>query len=132
MEHRWGKRSTVNVAATLHLACGTAARGRIVNVSLSGAFVLTEVRIPLFSRVVVELELGVPGYSCRQFVPGYVVREALGGFGLEWNEFSPSAIENIRPGGVARLAADVEPNLQHNSRTHPSLAGSLFERRLRR
>ena len=34
--------------------------------------------------------------------------------------------------GAARLASDVEPNLQHNSRPHRSFGGGLFERRFRR
>jgi hypothetical protein len=130
MEHRWGKRSPVDLAATLHLSCGTAVCVRVANVSLSGALVLTEARIPVFSQVIVELELGGQRQPRTQLVPGYIARQARGGLGLEWNEFSPSAIADLRRRDAARLAADVEPNLQHNSRPRPSFAGGLFESRL--
>lgn len=128
MEHRWGKRSLVDIPVTLHLGSGTAVNARMTNVSLSGALLQTEVRVPVFSQALVELELCDPRPH-TEFVPGYVVREAVDGVGLEWNEFSPSVIENLTRGGAARLAADVEPNLQHNSRLRFSFAGDPFERR---
>jgi PilZ domain len=130
MEHRWGIRFPADVAATLHLGDGAVVGARIANVSLSGALVLTDVKIPLFSQVTVQLELGRPGYLRSELARGYVSREARGGLGLEWNEFSPSAIEKLLSCVAATLAPDVEPNLQHNSRPHPSFGGGgFFERR---
>jgi PilZ domain len=91
MEHRWGERFSANVAVRLHLGSGIVVKGRLADVSVSGAFVVTETQVPVLSRVFVELGIASsePG---AQLVPAYVMREAPNGIGLEWVELSPSAI----------------------------------------
>jgi hypothetical protein len=96
MEHRWGSRSSVNVTVTLQLASGRLTSGRIVNLSLSGALVRAETRVPAFSRVTVTLGRDNWAKESSQTIPAHVVREALGTVALEWSEFAPPAIRALK------------------------------------
>ena len=91
MEHRWGRRARVDMGITLHPGFGTVSRGRLANVSLSGALVRTDMRLPTFTRVVVELPSQDSGGTAAM-IAAYVAREAPEGLGVEWTEFSPPAI----------------------------------------
>ncbi len=128
MEHRWGKRSSVDVPVTLHLGSGTAVQGRITNVSVSGAWVLTELQLPPFSRVVVELEDS--DYPRTQTVAAYVARESREGLGLEWTEFSPRGIAKLLSRVADTLPGDVErdTNPDSSGRSH-FMGGGLVEQR---
>lgn len=118
MEHRWGKRSTLDVAVRLHSSSGITFRGRIANLSLSGALVLTEVRLPVFSQLLVELdEDGDWGDPDRLLGEAYVARETRAGLGLEWTEFSSAAVAELLSLSAARLDSDVELHAEHND--HP-------------
>jgi hypothetical protein len=123
MEHRWGTRAPVNVAVTLQLHSGALKPGRIANLSLSGALVRTEARLRPLSRVVVMLSPGDSEEGSLEKVAAYVVRETLGGVGIEWSEFAPPAIcallaeatatrvtpKNIAPYPGARLPVRCSP-----------------------
>ena len=92
MEHRWGKRSALDIGVRLRLGSGAVDTGRLTNTSLSGAFVCTSRCFSAFTRVVVELDSGAARQSAPQGIPAYVVRVAPDGLGLEWSEFAPPAI----------------------------------------
>jgi hypothetical protein len=57
MEHRWGQR--VQVGMNVRLSCLPYAigSGRLRDVSVSGAFIETNLRIPLLARMQVEIDL---------------------------------------------------------------------------
>ena len=95
MEHRWGKRSALDVGVRLRLGSGVVDMGRLVNASLSGAFVRTGYCLPAFTRVVVELDSGAARQSAPQRIPAYVVRVATDGLGLEWSEFAPPPLKEL-------------------------------------
>jgi hypothetical protein len=111
MEHRWGKRAPVDVAVTLRLASGALERARIVNLSLSGALVRTEVPLPLYSRVLVKLAAKDSFAGSPQAVSALVVREALGGVGLEWPDFALPAIRAllIKSAETVQTGSEIEP-----------------------
>jgi hypothetical protein len=92
MEHRWGKRSALDIGVRLRLGSGAGGTGRIANASLSGAFVRTDLVLPAFAGVVVELEEGGARRNAPRLMLAYVVRTAPDGLGLEWYEFAPPAI----------------------------------------
>jgi hypothetical protein len=92
MEHRWGRRARVDLGIALHPGFGAVARGRLTNVSLSGALVRTDLRLPTFAQVIVELVPQDSSDGRAEMISAYVAREAPDGFGLEWTEFSPPAI----------------------------------------
>ncbi len=125
MEHRWGKRTPVEVGVTLHPAVGGVARGRIANVSPSGALVLTDLHVPVLTRVLVE----IPGAdSPPEAVSAYVARQTSHGLGLEWTEFSPPAIATLLSRAAAKLGRNAEPHPQQDGRRrNHALGGGIFE-----
>ncbi len=130
MEHRWGRRSAVNVAVTLHSGAGTVVRGRLANISLSGALVLTDVRLPSFTQLIVELESSRPSESVPEMVSAFVVRHSARGLGVEWTEFSPPAIAALLRHPAATLASDATEHTSENNRRRIRSVGGLHERRL--
>jgi hypothetical protein len=101
MEHRWGKRSALDVAVRLRRGSGAVDTGRIANASLSGVFVRTTTRLPVFTRVLVELDGSGARQSAPERIPAYVVRAAPDGLGLEWSEFAPSAVDLLSARTIA-------------------------------
>lgn len=55
MEHRWGQRIPVRVPVRLIAASGESVLGQTENISISGAFVLTERSVPLWARLEIEI-----------------------------------------------------------------------------
>jgi hypothetical protein len=104
MEHRWGKRSALDIGVKLHLGPGAVNAGCITDASLSGAFVRTASRLRVFTHVLTELDGGSPRESESQRIPAYVVRAASDGLGLEWSEFAPPGIATL----LACAASDCE------------------------
>jgi len=92
LEHRWGKRTTLDLAVKLHLSSGAVVPGRIANASLSGALVRINARVPPLSRVLVELVTGNEQLTRAPGVAAYAVREMRDQVGLEWVDFSPPAV----------------------------------------
>jgi hypothetical protein len=83
MEHRFGNRLPCGTQVTVSAGAGVVGAGRMVNVSLSGAYVETAVDLPLFSPVAIEkLCGGGRGISLR----ACVVRKDADGVGIEWCE----------------------------------------------
>jgi hypothetical protein len=103
MEHRWGKRSALDIGVRLWLHSEVIGSGRIANVSLSGALVHTACQLSPFNLVIVELESGVL-HNTPQRIGAYVVRVAPDGLGLEWCDFGPPAIASVLARTNAALA----------------------------
>jgi hypothetical protein len=79
MEHRWGTRIDLDVPAELLTADGFSADAAVKNASLSGAFVETTAKLPLLSRV--SLNLRAPR---DEWLDACVVRVDEEGLALEW------------------------------------------------
>ncbi len=95
MEHRWGHRREVSRAVHLGTRAGVVARGRICNVSISGAFIVTPLPIRLFAYVRVRFSALLHGKRTIESVEGQVVRKNPEGIGIEWSEFAPEAIRAL-------------------------------------
>jgi hypothetical protein len=95
MEHRWGERFPVELTVRLHSGSTTILESRLANASVSGALINTDVRLPIFSHVVIEFDVARRSGVAGQRVPAYVVRHAPDGLGLEWQEFAPRPIVNL-------------------------------------
>jgi hypothetical protein len=102
MEHRWGKRVAVDIPIRLGAPLFVAKRGRLMNVSLSGAFIQTTVDVRVLSRVDVMVE--IPGRPKREAVPvsAYVARKSEVGIGVEWFEFAPSIVTQLIRSAAAK------------------------------
>lgn len=116
MEHRWGKRRTMDVGVKLYAGASLSNLGRLLNVSASGAYVGAGAALPIMTRVYVTLARdGLPGRN-RQRIPGYVVRSDGHGIGIEWQEFAPApvlalleSLQAQQAHEARRLAAGAEP-----------------------
>jgi hypothetical protein len=95
MEHRWGERFPVELAVRLHSGSTTVLNSWLTNASVSGALIDTQVRLPVFSHVIVEFDVSRRSGVAGQRVPAYVVRHASEGLGLEWQEFAPRPIVSL-------------------------------------
>lgn len=97
MEHRWGRRITLDLPAIVAHGERRAA-ARLCDASLSGGFVATRMRLPLWSQVEVRLVPVMSGQSAAA-IPAAVVRARHDGLGIEWCEFAPEEIREL----LARL-----------------------------
>lgn len=77
MEHRWGTRVPLNVPAGIQAGDGRVSEACVRNASISGAFVESGTRLPLLSRVSVNLRGGEMLDAC-------IVRIDDRGMALEW------------------------------------------------
>jgi hypothetical protein len=91
MEHRWGHRHEISRPVRVGTRGGVLARGRICNVSISGAFVVTPLPVTLFSHVQIQFTAMVAGERKSTAIEGQIVRKDPTGFGIEWSEFAPDA-----------------------------------------
>jgi hypothetical protein len=95
MEHRWGNRHTISRPVHLWTRGGIAARGRISNVSMSGAFIASPLAAGVFSYIRVKFTAMLHGKRSESVVEGQVVRRVATGFGIEWSEFAPEAVRAL-------------------------------------
>ena len=109
MEHRHGRRSTLDVSGRLHLSSGRVIEGRLKNASLSGALMHINGPVPVLSRVVVEVDNDELRQAQLHLISGHVVREAAEGAGIEWTEFAPAAVVVLLSWAAARLPANAKP-----------------------
>lgn len=97
MEHRHGNRIATSFPIHIEMASCTLP-GRIVDVSLSGAFVEVGVRIPEHTQVTV---VSAAYKSARNKNPdrwrisAHVARRSINGVGLEWDQFAPVPILDL-------------------------------------
>jgi PilZ domain-containing protein len=112
MEHRWGHRHEISRAVHLGTRSGLGARGRISNVSISGAFVVSPLPVSLFSYVEVQFTAMVNGKRATMTVDGQVVRKEGAGFGIEWSEFAPEAVRALVTVPPFRLAEPPQPRAE--------------------
>ena len=81
------------------------ARGRICNVSISGAFIVAPIPVRIFSYVKVRFVAMIHGKRESTSVEAQVVRKGAAGFAVEWCELAPEAVRalfGIVEGGQSR------------------------------
>lgn len=95
MEHRLGIRIPLSLLVRLDQQSETAALGRMLNVSLSGAYLATSRTYELLSRIDIVCGRFSDARADVSGIAAYVVRKAGGGVGVEWCEFAPPAIRRL-------------------------------------
>ena len=115
MEHRWGERIEWARPVRLHVRQHHIIHGRILNLSVSGAYIATADHVPAHAYVDVELD----HYPCVAqsrpcLIPAHVVRRTARGIAIEWNNFSPRAIR----AAIAELRAQVEQDVRPDPTEH--------------
>jgi hypothetical protein len=113
MEHRWGHRRDIDRSVHLATRSGLVARGRLTNVSISGAFLESPLPVSLFSYVQIQFNAMLNGRRTATAVEGQVVRKDATGFALEWCEFAPEAVRALVMVPPFRMA---EPPHLHTER----------------
>lgn len=106
MDHRWGHRITVDLAVQLLCHPRTIAVGRLMNVSVSGAYVRTGLVPALLAPVRILGFLSESEGTRREAIEGYVVRREREGFGIEWFELAPAGICRFLIAGVGLKAVE--------------------------
>jgi hypothetical protein len=86
MEHRWGQRQSTNVKVHVVVRSGTTAIARVVNVSLTGAYLETSLPLRLYSLVYLESAMQDNVTSSGKRIAANVIRHDAQGVGLEWCE----------------------------------------------
>ncbi len=92
MEHRWGQRIALDRAVRLTARPLAIGIGRIRDVSLSGAWISTN--LPLAPGALVHLTEEQPGSlgESGAGIEAFVVRCDETGFGIEWCQASPELV----------------------------------------
>jgi len=96
MEHRLGSRHATDVDVFLRTWGSTvSARGRLRDLSVSGAFISTQLPCRPLLHVTVQIAPnGRPRRSGQSF-EGQIVRLAEGGIGIEWAELQPELVAQL-------------------------------------
>jgi hypothetical protein len=106
LEHRWGQRIACGASVRLSAAAGNSVAGKLRDVSTSGAFIETSLRLPLFSQLVVAV---VREDRAREIdTLASVVRVARDGVAVEWFE-TPGGSICTAFGCATRCAARDSP-----------------------
>ena len=91
MEHRWGQRMAVDFTARVGAEPASRHLARVVDVSISGAFL--RIGLPVDDLHAVHIEIPLPGKRrARRVVEAYVVRRAEDGVGVEWADLAPEPV----------------------------------------
>lgn len=107
MEHRWGPRRPCRARVRVSAGGGVSGLGRLGNLSMSGAFLETTLRLPLFAQLAIEV-LRDDGSTHPLEFPAVVVRHDEKGVGIEWCDPNPGSICRALKCGVD-CAFAVEP-----------------------
>jgi PilZ domain len=95
MEHRWGRRVAMRVQVRLIAESGVAVPAEMENASISGAFVRTAHRVPLGSRLEVELTAAEAPDRKPQRIAAHVARRTRAGVAVEWCELAPAPVRAL-------------------------------------
>lgn len=122
MEHRWGHRREVSRAVHIGTRSGLVAQGRIANVSISGAYIVSPLAVSLFSYVQLQFTAMLHGKRTTASIEGQVVRKDSSGFGVEWSEFAPEPVRALMMVPPFRSA---EPQDLHLEREPPHVSARI-------
>ncbi len=86
MEHRWGSRESTDVAVRFLVFPHQIGTGRVVNISVSGAFMETSLALRRMSLVYLEPAAWSPAEGRAKRILASVIRTTPAGVGLEWCE----------------------------------------------
>ena len=90
MDHRFGRRIACNATVRVTFRDGATGRGRLRNVSISGAFIETKLDLPVHARITIEVVRENGSSDTRH--AACVVRTDTDGVGIEWLETAETAI----------------------------------------
>ena len=98
---RWGQRIELDIPVEVAAHASPTIRGRLKNLSLSGALIEADHELRLHAHIEVSIKLPETGCSAR--VMARVTREVEGAIGVEWCEFAPSTVKDLLRSPSIRL-----------------------------
>jgi hypothetical protein len=95
MEHRWGERIVVDIPVQVSVPPLVIGTGRIVNISISGAWISGRFNLPPLARAFVVFDFSVGGVSEALPIACFVARVREEGMGVEWRELAPQIVSDL-------------------------------------
>jgi hypothetical protein len=95
MEHRWGERVVVDIPVQVSAPPLMIGLGRVLNLSISGAWISGNFDLPPLARAIVIFDLGIGGQQEALPLACYVARVRAGGMGVEWRELAPQIVSDL-------------------------------------
>lgn len=95
MEHRWGARIAVDIPVQVSIPPLIVGTGRVLNVSISGAWISGKFALPPLSRAFVVFDLAIAGQRDQLPIACYVARVRPEGIGVEWRELAPQIVSDL-------------------------------------
>ena len=92
MEHRWGHRREIDKGVRLKLCDGRTGFGRLRNLSVTGAWITTDLPGRLLSVVEIGFTRSEENRRVLTHESGRIVRIAWHGLAVEWVEFAPAGV----------------------------------------
>lgn len=95
MEHRWGLRREIDRAVHLWTPTGVAAAGRLRNISISGAFVVSTLPALPMTPVRINVKPLTGEGKVNLVLAAQVIRCEPDGFAVEWSDFAPATVRAL-------------------------------------
>ncbi len=95
MEHRWGERIQVDIPVQVSVPPLVIGTGRVLNVSISGAWISGKFDLPPLARAFVIFDFALAGHHEALPIACYVARVRPEGIGVEWRELAPQIVSDL-------------------------------------
>ena len=95
MEHRWGERIQVDIPVQVSVPPHIIGSGRVLNVSISGAWISGKFDLPPLARAFVVFDFALAGQHEALPIACYVARVRADGIGVEWRELAPQIVSDL-------------------------------------
>jgi PilZ domain-containing protein len=95
MEHRWGERFKVDIPVQVSVPPLVIGTGRVLDVSISGAWISGKFDLPSLARAFVVFDLALFGQHEPMPIACYVARVRPEGIGVEWRELAPQIVSDL-------------------------------------
>ena len=106
-EHRWGQRVTLEVPIRLYVEGRALGRGILRNASISGALIETALELSRYTNLVVSMPTMSEVTTGSHDLAACVVRQAPGGFAVEWRDMACPAIVTLLERITGQRAAEL-------------------------
>lgn len=126
IDHRWGRRKVTDAQVRFMALPGTLGVGRITNVSVTGAFMETNVDLPCATILHLE-SIETPVDAARKRLSASVVRSTPQGVGLEWCECASNSLLYAQFGSAYRDRTEFISPAPQDGGASPNLFYYQFE-----
>jgi len=126
IDHRWGRRKVTDAPVRFMALPGTLGVGRITNVSVTGAFLETDVELP-FAAIIHLESIETAADASRKRLSASVARCTEHGVGLEWCECASNAVLYAQFGSAYRDRTEFIRPVPKDGSANPGLFYYQFE-----